>query len=313
MAGVTVKPEKTQLKNSIVWLDYYHRLEHIALSMFEWVNMPELLSVRYLEKALFELGQAAFVNDPEYGFMALRCSSEGMLNPYGEPVKLRVFGENGYSKPFDVGEQIKPFAGTPAANLIANTNDSAVLIRNNYLMIPTIRTIILFCDRLYEVERTLDINVKLQKFPLVIVGNDKSILSLKTFYNQVDGNSPVIYVDSSINLEGVKCLKTDAPYICDKLMEHKHDVWNEALTFLGVNNNPSNDKAERLITNEVDANNSSIALSAEIMLMCRKEACKQINKMFGLEIDVKLRTQPETEINQQAENKENEKEGENLE
>lgn len=291
MAGMTVKNDPLKLKNAVVWLDYFHRLELMALSMFEWLNLPPLMSVRYLERALFEKGQAAFVNDPEYGFMALKCSSEDRLNPYGEPIKVRVFGENGYNKLFEIGEIIKPLEGTKAAEILKAETDNrqCVLIRNNYIMKPTISTIMLFCDRLYEIERTIDINVKVQKLPIVIVGNDSTILSLKTFMEKVDGNSHVIYVDKSMNIEGIKVLKTDAPFLCDKLMEYKHDVWNEALTFLGVNNNPSVDKAERLLTDEVESNNESIQLSAEIMLLCRKEACEQINKMFNLNIDVRLR------------------------
>jgi hypothetical protein len=296
MAGLQVKTEQIKLKNAIVWLDYFHRLQLMALSMFEWVNMPPLLSVRYLEKSLFETGKAAFIFDKTYGYMGLRCSTQDRLNPYGEPLKIRVFGENGYNKEFNLFEDEKPLEDTPAAAVVALTDtgtEKAVMIKNNYLMLPTIQSICLFCDRLYEIERSLDINIKLQKIPLVMVGSDRSILSLKAFMEKVDGNSHVIYVDTSMNLEGIKALKTDAPFLCDKLMEYKHDVWNEALSFLGVNNNPSVDKAERLLTDEVQSNNELIQLSSEIMLICRREACQEINKMFGLNIDVKLRGRPE--------------------
>ena len=66
----------------------------------------------------------------------------------------------------------------------------------------------------------------------------------------------------------------------------------EFLSFLGVNN-VQNEKAERLITDEVNANNQFISINLETMLYERKSACKQINERFGLDVTVKTRVQSE--------------------
>ena len=67
---------------------------------------------------------------------------------------------------------------------------------------------------------------------------------------------------------------------------------NEALTFLGINN-ANTDKKERLITDEVKANDEQLYVARQVMLNARKQACEEINKMFGLNIDVEFRGEEE--------------------
>ena len=65
-------------------------------------------------------------------------------------------------------------------------------------------------------------------------------------------------------------------------MEYKKEIWNEALQFLGINSLQT-EKKERLITDEASSNNELINLNLQSMLIPRQEACKQFNKLFGLE------------------------------
>ena len=67
---------------------------------------------------------------------------------------------------------------------------------------------------------------------------------------QYDGNEPFIFGDKDMEFDGIKCLKTDAPYVADNLQVLKHQIWNEALTFCGIENS-NQDKKERLVADEV--------------------------------------------------------------
>ena len=100
---------------------------------------------------------------------------------------------------------------------------------------------------------------------------------------QYDGNVPFIFGDKNINPNSLKVLTTGAPYMCDKLYQLKTQIWNEALTYLGISN-INIQKKERLITDEVTRNQGGVIASRYSRLESRRQACKQINDMFGLDM-----------------------------
>lgn len=144
--------------------------------------------------------------------------------------------------------------------------------------------------RLYEAERTCDVNIKAQKTPVLLTGDESFRLTMKNIYNKYDGNEPVIYGDKNQLGENVlRAIKTDAPFVADKVMEYKKEIWNEALTYLGINNIMI-EKKERLVSDEANGNNELINMNLQARLAPRKEACRQFNELFGLNIDVKVRS-----------------------
>lgn len=254
--------------NSWTTIDYLNRLKEYALNMFEWINLPKTVDARFIELVLFEEGKINFFQDKLIGFLALRVNESGKQNVYNEFDKKHIYANNGFSR-------------------VRNLRNS-VTIYNNYLHTPTYTTVNLYAIRLARVTRAIDLNIEAQKTPVLITCPENQKLSLKNVYEQYKGNAPVIYTDSEFNLDSIKVLKTDAPFVVDKLTLYKHDIWNEVMTFLGVNNS-NQDKKERLVANEVDANDEQIEQARFNMLDARKDACKKINDMFGLNIDVKFR------------------------
>ena len=111
---------------------------------------------------------------------------------------------------------------------------------------------------------------------------------MKNLYMQYDGNEPFIFGNKNIDLDSIKVLKTDAPYLCDKLNILKRQIWGEALTYLGIDNN-SSEKAERMVTTEVSNGLGAVRAARLTRLNARKQACEQINRMFGLDVDVEFR------------------------
>ena len=92
----------------------------------------------------------------------------------------------------------------------------------------------------------------------------------------------------------LKAIRTDVPYVTDKVTEYKKEIWNEALTYLGINSISIN-KKERLTENESNENNELVNLNLQSMLAPRLEACRQFNEKFGLtgtdkEISVRVRS-----------------------
>lgn len=263
---------KQNIRNTIMFHDYYSRLKAIALSVFEWEGLPETCNARFLEDCLFHYGQAVFVNDPDMSFLNLKVVPSDTLNVYNEPLSYHAFS-TGYSRDFP--------------------RDECVFIRNNYLEKSTDSTILIFAEKLAEIDVAITVNIKAQKTPVLVRCDEKTRLSLEAIYNQFDGNKPVIWGAKSLQEKPLEVLRTEAPFVADKLREEKRAVWNEALEFLGLNTNPSDKKKERLIVNEVDANNEQIDIQSSAMLLTRQEACERINEMYGLNVSVKKRVEPE--------------------
>ena len=262
--------EMSMLTNNATYIDYLNRLRLLATSLFTWENLDEVAGFgasRFLEQSLFNNGRACFVKDDELGFMVLKVNPSDKLNVYNLPTRVMAWSI-GYEKNYDF--------------------DDVVYIMNNELQLPTSQTINLIAYRLYETERTIDTNLIAQKTPILIEGDTKTILTLKNVYMQYSGNTPFIFGNKQFDISNkLNVLKTDAPYLIDKLTIHKHELWNEALTYLGIDN-ANTDKKERLITDEVESNNDLINFYLNCFYKTRKQACKLINEKFLKDSDLKI-------------------------
>lgn len=273
------------LVNSMTYYDYIRRFRQVALSQFEWINLPESMNADFLEMCLYYFGQCAILKAEDYGIINTKCTTNGALNIYGLPTQL-----NCYSKEFNFTRKL--YTG----KIDGQTDyDCCILVKNNWDRTPTAGTLELFAKRLYEAERTCDVNVKSMKTPLIIAGDEQLQLTLKNLYLKYDGNEPVIFVDKKqLGDKSIQAVKTDSPIVFDKLMIYKMQIWNEALTYLGINN-VAVEKKERLVESEATGNNEMINLNLQARYQTRKRACEQMNEYFGLkgtgkEIDVKVRS-----------------------
>lgn len=254
---------ESSLLNNRTYLQYYNRLTELAISMFEWKNLPETVDPRYLEMCLFSDGMCVFFNDEVLGFLALQVAIGGQLNVYRIPIDRRAYASNGYQM-----------------NL---TEENSVIIFNNYLHTNSMLDVEMFSKRLYNLDRAIDVNANAQKTPILIQCDESQRMTMKNLYKQYEGNEPFIFGSKALDVNGLKVLQTGAPYVADKLYELKVQYWNEALTYLGISN-INTTKKERMITDEVTRNQGGVVASRYSRLESRRQACRQINNMFGLDI-----------------------------
>lgn len=254
--------------NNFTYRQYYNRLVELAVSMFEWENLPDTIDPRYLELALFTDGKAIFFEDEVMGYLGLRCMAAGTWDVYQVPRLRRAYSSNGYNKEL--------------------TNEDSVIIYNNQLRTNSILDVEMFAMRLYNIDRAIDVNVNAQKTPILVACDETERLTLLNLYKQYDGNEPVIFGTTAIKPDSLKAINTEAPYVADKLYQIKTQYWNEALTYLGISN-VNYQKKERMITDEVMRAMGGVIANRYSRLNARRQACEMINEMFGLDIDVKYR------------------------
>lgn len=281
------KFEDSLIINDATYVDYQNRFRRICLSMFEWVNLPKTMDARYLEECLFFNGQAALLFDKKYGFINTKCAGSGYVNIYGLPNKFNCFSY-GYNSMRELYVGKNPMKET-------DKDKECILVMNNYDRTPTAGSMDLFAWRLYLAQRTCDVNISGQRFPVMIVGDEKQRLMLENLYNQYNGNQPFIFGNKNqLSDDMLKAIRTDSPYIADKIIDYKKEIWNEALTYLGIQN-ISIQKKERLTENESSENNELVNLNLQAMLVPRLEACRKFNEKYGLtgtdkEISVRVRS-----------------------
>ena len=256
--------------NNITFAQYYRRFVELAISMFKWDNLPETVDERFLELTLFTYGSALWFRDEEIGDLALKYTSNNSFNIYRIPTGRRAIADNGYNAQRSI--------------------DDSVIIWNNMLHTPTMPDVEAFAYRLYRIDRVIDVNVQAQKTPVLIRGSQQEQLSLKNLYMKYDGDMPVVMADSAMSPTPLTVLKTDAPFVSDRLYDLKAQIFNECLTYLGIGN-VSFQKKERMITDEVTAGQGAVMANRYSRLVARQAAAEQINKMFGLNIRVSYRDQ----------------------
>ena len=261
--------DESAIINNRTYVQYVNRLTELAISMFEWKGLPESVDSRYIELHLFSNGCMVYFDDEVMGNICLDCTYNGGLDVYGYPILRRAYSSyNGYNR------------------LLKDSN--SVIIWNNLLHIPSEADIRAYARRLWMLDRIIDVNANAQKTPILVQGNEKQRLSLVNLYKEYDGNAPVIFGDSSLNTEGLKSISTGAPYVADRIYELKTQIWNEALTYLGISN-INIQKKERLITDEVTRNQGGTIASRYSRLEARRQAVERINDMFGTNIKVNYR------------------------
>ena len=256
--------EKTLNKNFNYEL-LYNRYKNIALNMFVWDNLPNGIKSRQIEKYLFEYGRAVFYKK-DNNFIVLGATSDGNLNIMEEP--LGYFA-NGYGY------------------VEHKTLEEACVCWNNDLASPTADYVREYSRRMNDVNETIKANIIQQKFPFLITTTKNNELSMKTLYKKIENGEPVIYGSKDLDVDTIKVLNTNVPYIVDKLQLYKYELEREILTFLGINNNF--EKKERLVTDEVNSNNAYVDINIELMIKSREEFCDEINSKFGLNVSVSKR------------------------
>ena len=261
-----------QMANNLTFSYYYYKLMLIARALFDWQDLPNNMDERWIEKYLFTSGKCIFYKDPTLGFMVAGLAQQGSINCYGDPTDVYPVAEN------------YVYAGPKLVN-----GENCYIIRNNDLMLPTFPTVRMYSLKLTNIDRAIDVNIEATKTPILVRCSDKQRLSLKNAINQRRDNEPVIWsVDTAEINNMVSTLETNAPVVFPQLQTQKHMILNEFFTDIGINN-ANMDKRERMVANEVEANNEQVKAFEDVMLKVREEACKNINRLFDLNISVKRR------------------------
>lgn len=259
----------TQLSNFKTCYMYYKRLMEIAENVFIFQNLPDFIDEGYFNKQLITKGSVVFFKDEVLNqFLILPYAILSGLDVYGRPKVVQAIGQNGYTKTLKKGE--------------------FVIIYDNINRTSIYDTILQFAIRLGDCVRTRDVNRSQLKTPRIWKVPQDKVASFKALINEIEANNEKVltYSDSDwLNIEEVSSTLAPVPILLSELNDEQNNIFNEFLSFLGVSNLTIN-KRERLIRDEVQTSQGGTLVSKYARFKSRKKAADEINKKFGLNLDI---------------------------
>lgn len=261
-----------KFKNRLEWCNQFVYYINLMLDMFKFENLPETVNERYLKMCLLFDGRAGFVNDPAFGFLALRCALGDVYNIYGDYGTITAYGNAYPSRTFKAYMQ--------GAD---NADAEAVLIRDNVSMYPYANYIVMLADRLTDTMRSIDVSIANACFPFVIVGEETQKKTIEDLLAKIRNKEPAIITSRGLSVDSIKVLQTGFnPSIIDSQWDNYNKIENLGRQMLGINSNSEPDKAERLLVDEINSNNEVTNLSISFRLNQINECLDFANELFGL-------------------------------
>lgn len=277
--------ENAKYFTSVTYSTWFNRLYNIAISRFEWLNLPDTCNEKFIEQVLFFNGFMVGYKDTALNsFLIMPCTNNSVLDIFGYPAKVNAYGYNGY-----MAQNLTPYTITLGQE---PTRADAALLYANYSRCPDLPAVLYFARKLTKIDRTIDVNINVQKTPYIISCGENQRLTVANMFKQVDNFEPAIITTKFYGLNGEKPINVmdlKPPFVADKMQILKRQVYQEALTYLGIEANTS-EKAERQVTEELTANMGETESMRQSPLASRKQFCKEFNKIYGTNINVKFRS-----------------------
>lgn len=277
--------ENAKYFTSVTYSTWFNRLYNIAISRFEWLNLPGTCNEKFIEQVLFFNGYMVGYKDTALNsYLIMPCTNNSVLDIFGYPAKVNAYGYNGYT-----AQNLTPYTITLNQE---PTKADAALLYANYSRCPDLPATLYFARKLTKIDRTIDVNINVQKTPYIISCGENQRLTVANMFKQVDNFEPAIITTKFYGLNGEKPINVmdlKPPFVADKMQTLKRQVYQEALTYLGIEANTS-EKAERQVTEELTANMGETESMRQSPLASRKQFCKEFNKIYGTNIDVKFRS-----------------------
>lgn len=267
--GPAMKASEAQIENNILFQELFNRFSNIAVTRLDWQGLPKSVNERFLNQTLYLFGMAAYFNDENLGNLALPCTYGGEFNIYYEPTAVNVHSF-GYDK-------------------LLRRNEF-VLIRNNPTCTPTAFAVYEYTRRMSDVLRTIDVLCKKMKQPFIFFCEEKQRMTFLNLFKKIQDNEPIILgvkdYDMKRNMYDMKETKIDTDLV--RMWEVFHSYETLLYTALGINSN-AQPKRERLLVDEVNANNMVTDISMEVSLKELQTAAEDINEKYGTNISVNAR------------------------
>jgi hypothetical protein len=259
---------------------YMRILTELAVNRFKWVGLPDSVDERFLETTLFFQGLSVFYFDPDFErFLALRSSGTGPINHYDNPTKFTVTGNLMFhSKTLEAGAHV---IEDPETKEIIQMSAECVPIWANTMRCPDLDIVQIYAGKLARADQTIEIAIRNSRFTKLVTADENSQLSMTNIMRMVEEGLPVIQVNTAFDPAAIQSLDVGPTMgVVSELQIARTRLWNECMGLLGIQN-ANQDKKERLVADEVAANDEQTMGTRNIAMASRRYAASLINKLYG--------------------------------
>ena len=275
-----VTPSTVHVKDSGLCRYFTKYLLQKAMSVFEW-DLPETWNKDYFLYVLYCWGYVAVINTDKFGVIPQGCGLKG-YDVFYAPTHAVI------ANPLLSGI-LEPRIGTQCELLKLQPDFSGILDLVGH-----------YAEQMALASQSVSVNLLNSKLSYVFTAKTKALAeSLKKMYDQIASGEPAVVIDSRLKnaADGEETWKSfeqnvGGNYIVTNLLADLRKIEAMFDTEIGIPN-ANTDKRERLIQDEVNANNIETYSKCAMWLENLQDACKRVNDMFGLSIAVRWRKIPE--------------------
>lgn len=276
-------PSTVHCRNTAL-VEYYTKyLLEKAISVFKFEGIPDKWAMNYFQYVLFGYGYIAVINTDKYGVIPQMSGLTG-YNVFYQPTIATI------ANPLLDGLK----------TLEIGTQCEIIKLQPNYSGIMDIVTT--YADLMALCLETAGINLLNSKMSYIFFSQNKaSAETFKKMYDKVASGEPMAIIDKSLlDDEGnpawtMFTQNVGQNYITDKILNDLKTIEDQFNTEIGIPN-ANTQKRERMIVDEVNANNIDTNAKISLWLETMKRDIEKVNKMFGLNISVSHRFQEESVI-----------------
>ena len=275
-------PSTVHVKNTGLQRYFRKYLLQKAISVFKW-KLPEEWDEDYFKFVLYGLGYIAVLNTQSFGVIC-QGGALGGYNLYYRPAYIMI------TNPL--------LKETITADI--NKDCAVIKLQPDYSSIMDI--VGYYADQMALASEALGMNLVNVKTATVFGAENKAQAeAYKKMYDNVANGDPAIVIDKKLLSDTGEpnwypfVQNMTQQYISDKILSDIRKIEAMYDTEIGIPN-ANTDKAERLITDEVNANNVETATRCELWLESIKKGVNIANRMYNLDISVDWRVNPKTDI-----------------
>lgn len=244
---------------------YNRELLRLIFSAYEFTGVPAEWDYDYMLTHIFVDGMFA-ITDTEVGVIPLRCGVTG-VNYWDHPTEVQI---------------AVPVLGSMRRKI----GEECALVKLQYDYKGVMELVQRYATNLSMCDSSIAVNLMNTKAVIIGQAEDaKQAQTLKKMYDEISAGKPFVVTRNGMVKIGESVIfnPVKQAFVADEVQLLKRKIMNEFLTRIGIGN-ANTEKRERLISDEVNANNEESEVAKNHWVKTVNEGLKEANRLYGLSL-----------------------------